>query len=405
MTTTEPPTIVLVAGTRPELIKVAPVAMAIDGDDRLRRLLLTTGQHAEVVTGLCRTFGLRPDLELGAMPVRPRSLDEMAGTMLERVGAKLDETTPDAVLVQGDTTSTMVAALAALHRRIPVVHLEAGLRTGDLYAPFPEEANRRIVSAVASLHLAPTEGAAVNLLREAVAPASVTVTGNTVVDALNWIQSHDQAGADHPVLARLRSEGIGRWTGDGHHEAVPGSARLARTPLVLVTLHRRESWGSAVDRVIGALRRIAAGPDAPHLLVVTHPNPRLREVFEAAFHRHGSVSTVGPMSYPSFVHAMGAADVILTDSGGVQEEAPALGTPVVVMRDTTERPEAVMAGAATLVGTDPDRIVTTTRTLLAERSGSAWACRDLFGDGRAAARVVDAVVGLLGRRATVGAVA
>lgn len=389
MTGSEPRTLLVVAGTRPEVIKVAPVVRAIDGDHRLRRVLLTTGQHRDVVADLCATFGIRPDLELSPMPSITRSLDDLAASMLERLGPLLDEVAPDAVLVQGDTTSTMTAALAALHRKIPVAHLEAGLRTGDLYAPFPEEANRRIVSVLAALHLAPTEGAAANLVREGIGPETVEVTGNTVVDALHWIRRHGRRGPDHHVLDRLRAAGIGRWDEDEMPNPGP-----SHRPLVLVTLHRRESWGAGVDRVAAALHRLAEGPDALHLLVVTHPNPRLREAFESALHGATSVTTVGPMDYPSFVRAMAAADLILTDSGGVQEEAPALGTPVLVLRDATERPEAVEVGAAALVGTDPDRIAAAALAFLHGRGGAVRISADLFGDGRAAARVVDAVAGL-----------
>lgn len=366
-------------GTRPEAVKLAPVVHALDRRDGLAPVVVTSGQHREMLDQVNALFGILPEHDLGLLR-QGQSLDDVLAGAVRGFGAFLDEHPVDAVVVQGDTTSAFAGALAAFHRRLPVVHVEAGLRTGDLYSPFPEEANRRFVSAIAARHCAPTESAARNLYVENVRRADVVVTGNTVIDALLHVAPL-RARTDDPVV----------------DEALRTGRRI-----VLVTAHRRESWDTGIGEVAAALVRIANL--FPDVLVVLpmHRNPLVRTSILPAVRGVPNIHLTEPLGYGAFSHVLSRATVALTDSGGVQEEAPALDVPVVVTRDTTERPEVVQAGGAVLVGTDQSRIVRTLRELLTDEDLHQRMAKapNPFGDGRAAERVVDAVADLFepGRR-------
>lgn len=369
------PRAMVIYGTRPEAIKIAPVALALQHHSKLSSTLISTGQHREMLAQVNGIFGLVPDEDMDVMSPG-QSLNSLTARLFSRLDPILERYAPDAVLVQGDTTTVAAAALAAFYRQVPVVHLEAGLRSGNLFSPFPEEANRRVTSQLASLHLAPTPQAKANLLREGVDPATVVVTGNTVIDAL----LHTRAQHITPSAPEVR-------------EAI-ASGR----PIVLVTAHRRENWGEAIAGVGRALARIArAYPD--HLILMpVHGNPRIREAIEPAVAGVSNVILTSPLSYGEFVTVMDAAHLVLTDSGGVQEEAPSLGKPVLVMRENTERPEAVQAGTVRLIGAAEDRIVAEVSALLDSPAlyDSMAHAANPYGDGHAASRTVAAMEALLG---------
>jgi UDP-N-acetylglucosamine 2-epimerase (non-hydrolysing) len=327
--------------------------------------VVATAQHRQMLDQVLRLFGIRPDFDLDIM--RPgQTLTDVAVRAITGAGRVLDTERPDVVVVQGDTSTAFVSALAAFYRRIPVAHVEAGLRTGDKLAPFPEEMNRRLISAIADLHFAPTRAARANLLREDVPGRSITVTGNTVVDALKRIAGRKDLRLPQPV-ARLDP-----------------SRRV-----VLVTAHRRESFGPGLDSVCRAIARIAR--EHPDIVVVypVHPNPNVRVPVERRLRGCERVLLIPPLEYGAFVALMRRSHLILTDSGGIQEEAPALGKPVLVLRDKTERPEAIAAGTARLVGTGEERILRQARLLLTSARVYARMARaaNPFGDGRASQRI------------------
>jgi len=370
--------IMVVYGTRPEAIKLAPVIRAIRASALLTPVVTLTGQHQAMVDQVNAIFGVHPDHNLDV--IRPRqSLDGLTSRVLRRLTPTLRNERPDAVVVQGDTTSAFAGALAAFYEHIPVVHVEAGLRTGDIYSPFPEEANRRLTSQIAALHLAPTAISEDNLLREGIGAQNILVTGNTGIDAL-------LAAVEQPAPYGNRAL-----------EAVDAS----EAPVLLVTTHRRESWGQRMRGVANAIARLARR--YPELVVVlpVHPNPVVREALLPALGGHGNVLIVEPMSYGAFARLLARSTIVLTDSGGVQEEAPSLGKPVLVLRDTTERPEGVSAGTARLVGTDPDRVYAEVDQLLTDaRSYRAMAnAVNPYGDGRAAERTAGAIEHMFGLRA------
>jgi UDP-N-acetylglucosamine 2-epimerase (non-hydrolysing) len=365
----------VVYGTRPEAIKLAPVIRAIGASSRLRPVVTLTGQHRTIVDQVNSMFGIRPDHNLDV--IRPRqSLHGLTARVLERLGPALQQERPDAVVVQGDTTSAFAGALAAFYEHVPVVHVEAGLRTGDLYSPFPEEANRRLTGQIATLHLAPTPVSEGNLLRDGISSRRVMVTGNTVIDALLWtVQQHVPYG--DPALEAIDS---------------------TDAPILLVTAHRRESWGQRMRGVASAVARLAR--KHPDLIVVLplHPNPVVREALLPALRGLDNVMLVEPLAYGAFARLLQRSTIVLTDSGGVQEEAPSLGKPVLVMRDTTERPEAVSAGTARLVGTDPERVYSAVDQLLTvPRAYETMAnAVNPYGDGRAAQRTTKAIEHMFG---------
>jgi UDP-N-acetylglucosamine 2-epimerase (non-hydrolysing) len=367
------PKVLLIFGTRPEAIKLFPVvqALAARGDIAVRTCV--TAQHRGLLDQVLDIAGLRPDIDLDLM-TPGQSLDQLTARLLTELGAVLDAERPDRVIVQGDTATAMIGALVAYYRRIPVAHVEAGLRSGDIYQPWPEEVNRRIVAPIADLHFAPTETAAEALRRENIDPATVHVTGNTVIDALHATRA--RIAADPALAAGL--------------DAV--AERFAGKRLVLVTTHRRENFGEAMAGIASAIARIADRGDTA-VLFPMHPNPNVVSVMERILGDRADIARVEPLDYPHFIRALGLADIVLTDSGGVQEEAPALGKPVLVMRETTERPEGVAAGTAKLVGTDPERIVSEISTLLdVPQAYSAMArAHNPFGDGHAAAWIAGIV--------------
>lgn len=367
--------VMVIYGTRPEAVKVAPVIHALSRSTQLAPIVVSTGQHREMLDQVNRWFAITPDLDLRILQPG-QSLGGLAGRILERLTPVLADHGPDAVLVQGDTTTVAMAAIAAFYARIPVVHLEAGLRSGDITSPFPEEANRRLTGQVAALHLAPTPAARDNLLREAIAPADVVVTGNTVIDALQWTIARPVQFTDE----RLRAE-----------------AERGRQ-MVLLTTHRRENWGEPMVRIGEAVAELAGRFPQCLFVFPAHGNPAVRAAIEPSVGGLDNVVIVEPLDYPEFVHAQRWATAILTDSGGVQEEAPSLGTPVLVLRDNTERPEAVEAGTARLIGTDVGRIVAETSALLGRASDTVGSGHPVnpYGDGRAAERSVAAIAELLG---------
>lgn len=362
--------IVCVIGTRPEAIKMAPVVKALQEAPWADCRVLLTGQHRELVDAMLDFFEIEPDDDLAVM--RPgQTLPDLTARLLTALSAALQRERPDMVLAQGDTTTVLAAALASFYQRAPFGHVEAGLRTGRLDAPFPEEANRAVASRLAAVHFAPTENARANLLREGIDPSAIIVTGNTVIDALlATARKGAPIGVDLDPNARL----------------------------VLVTAHRRDSFGTPLRRVCQAVAALHdRHPDVQFLWPV-HPNPSVRPVVVEHLGRLPRVRLCDPLPYGAFVAALSRAHLVLTDSGGVQEEAPALGTPVLVLRDESERPEAVEAGAARLVGTDPRRIVLEADRLLndpaAHRAMSL--CSSPYGDGLAASRIAAAVARTLG---------
>ena len=373
MQTSTPRTVLVIFGTRPEAIKLFPVVAALKQVPGLVVRTCVTAQHRGLLDQVLDIAGLTPDIDLDLMEPG-QSLDRLTARLLTGLGGVMDAEKPDRVIVQGDTATAMVGALAAYYRKVPVSHVEAGLRSGDIYQPWPEEVNRRIVAPIADQHFAPTETAAEALRRENIAPATIHVTGNTVIDAL------------HATRAKLEADPS---LGAGLDEI---AARFAGKRLILVTTHRRENFGGGMESIARAIGRIADRPDTAVLFPV-HPNPNVVSVMDALLGDRANVARIEPLDYPHFIRALGMCEIALTDSGGVQEEAPALGKPVLVMRETTERPEGVAAGTAKLVGTDTGRIVSEISTLLdVPTAYSAMArAHNPFGDGHAAERIAGIV--------------
>ena len=362
-------------GTRPEAIKMAPIIKALQGADDLECEVTVTGQHREMLDQVNDLFGIVPDHDLNI--IRPRqTLNGVLTRTIDGLDALFEKTQPDAVVVQGDTTTSTAGAIAAFYRGIPVVHAEAGLRSFDLFSPFPEEANRKMTSQIASLHLAPTTTSRDNLLRESVDPDTIAVTGNTVIDALLETVAKAVPFSD-PVLERL--------SGNGRR-------------LVLVTTHRRENQGEAMVGVGRALARLSESYPDVDFVLPAHKNPVVREAILPQVQGRDNVIVTEPLAYGEFTRLISVSDVVLTDSGGVQEEAPSLGKPVLVMRDNTERPEAVTAGTVKLIGTDEERVFTEVQTLLddAEAYRAMAAAVNPYGDGKAGVRTVAAIRQLLG---------
>ena len=361
--------ILVVFGTRPEAIKMFPVVHQLRATEGIETLVAVTAQHRELLDQVLDIAGILPDVDLDLM--RPsQSLDELSSRILLSFGKVLDDLQPDRVLVHGDTLTTMVVSLSAYFRKIPVGHVEAGLRSGDIYSPWPEEVNRRATGVIADLHFAPTEGAAAALRAENTDPTRIHVTGNTVIDALlttqGILRDRPQLGAGLDALAK----------------------RFAGKRIIAVTAHRRENCGPGMERIAAALRTLSAREDVGVIFPV-HPNPNVRPVMEKILADRENVALIDPLDYPHFVRLQEMGDVILTDSGGGQEEAPSLGKPVLVMRDTTERPEGIAAGTAKLVATDTARIVSETVQLLDDQAAYAAMAQaqNPYGDGKAAERI------------------
>lgn len=352
---------------------MAPVVRALRqaaGNEAVR--VVVTAQHREMLDQVLEQFGIEPDVDLDLMR-NDQSPMEFAGRALPALDAYLAREQPDWVVVQGDTTTTMVAALAAFHRKICVAHVEAGLRTGDKYRPFPEEINRRIVTLVSDEHFAPTAWARTNLLREGVPDERIHVTGNPVVDAVHYILQQPVDLGEDPVIRQ-----------------VPFDTKR----VILVTVHRRESFGAPLERVLEAVRRLLGRNDGLYAVLPVHPNPQVRRSVEKALAGVERVSLTGPLPYGTFIHVLNRCVLVLSDSGGLQEEGPALGKPVLVLREVTERPEAIEAGVARLVGTDPERIVGEVERLLTDEAAYRQMARAVnpFGDGHAAERIARILV-------------
>ncbi|URW74437.1 UDP-N-acetylglucosamine 2-epimerase (non-hydrolyzing) [Sphingomonas donggukensis] len=371
---TLPIRILVVFGTRPEAIKLFPLLQRLAGDPRVALRVCVTAQHRGMLDQVLAISGIVPDIDLDVMQPG-QTLDALTARLLTELGAVMDAEKPDRVVVQGDTATAMVAGLAAYYRKIPVSHVEAGLRSFDIHHPWPEEVNRKIISTFADQHFAPTETAAAALRRESVDPASIHVTGNTVIDALHV--TRERIAADPTLAAGLDSL----------------IERVAGRRIVAVTTHRRENFGDGMEAIARAVRRIVERPDVVAVFPV-HPNPNVREPMNALLGGRDDVFLIDPLDYPHFVRLLSVAHVLLTDSGGVQEEAPAFGKPVLVMRDTTERPEGVEAGTARLVGTDEERIVAETARLLDDSAAYDAMARahNPFGDGHASERIAKVMI-------------
>ena len=362
-------------GTRPEAVKMAPVVQALAKEPRIESRVCVTAQHREMLDQVLRLFNIRPDIDLDLM--RPdQSLAQLTARIFTAIDPVLEDIQPDWVLVQGDTTTVMAAALAAFYRKIHVGHVEAGLRTLDRYQPFPEEINRRIAGVVADLHFAPTEHSRENLLKENVPPESILVTGNPAIDALQSILRYPAPDETQALLERL-------------------SIRPGEKELVLVTAHRRENLGPGIEAICRALRALAETyPNRLEIVYPVHLNPRVQEPVRRLLGDVPNITLTAPQDYLPMVHLMRHATLVLTDSGGIQEEATSLGIPTLVLREVTERPEGVEAGVLKLVGADTERIVGEARRLLDDpRAYQAMACAaNPFGDGHAAERIVSALL-------------
>lgn len=369
--------ILLIFGTRPEAIKMIPVYQALKATPGLQVRLLVTAQHRQLLDQVLRLFETLPDYDLNVMQPG-QGLTEITAAVLTRLKPVLEGYAPDLVLVHGDTTTTLSASLAAYYQQIPVGHIEAGLRTRNIYSPWPEEINRKVTSAIARLHFAPTENAASNLRAEDVPEERIVITGNTVIDAL--LQVVKILENDPQQSTALDSE-LG----------IDPSKRL-----ILVTGHRRESFGAGFDRICSALSTIARRDDV-QIIYPMHLNPNIKGPVTNRLCALERIRLIPPQEYMPFVHLMRRSSIILTDSGGVQEEAPSLGKPVLVMRDTTERPEAVDAGAVKLVGTDVDMIVGAATSLLDDPTSYSTMSQshNPYGDGKASKRICDAILDYL----------
>jgi UDP-N-acetylglucosamine 2-epimerase (non-hydrolysing) len=368
--------ILSVFGTRPEAIKMAPLVRLLDQDSRFDNRVCVTAQHRQMLDQVLDLFGIRPRYDLNVM--KPgQSLSTLTASMLNGIEPVLEEFKPDVVLVHGDTTTCFTASLAAFYKKLPVAHVEAGLRTGNLSSPWPEEANRKLTASLATLHFAPTDTAKENLLREGVPGSNITVTGNTVIDALLFARG------------RLASAA---WAIECSEKWFPNLRENA--DLVLITGHRRENFGDGFERICRAIRTLAVDLPEVDFLYPVHLNPNVHGPVNFLLGGLPNVHLVTPLEYLPFVYLMNRARLILTDSGGIQEEAPSLGKPVLVMRDTTERPEAVAAGTVRLVGTDTQQIVEGVQTILHDRLTYAkmTIASNPYGDGRASERIVDALL-------------
>jgi UDP-N-acetylglucosamine 2-epimerase (non-hydrolysing) len=363
----------VIFGTRPEAIKLFPVVNALAIYSDMQTEVLVSAQHRQMLDQVLAISGITPDYDLDLMQPG-QSLDALTARLLEAIGGVLDSAKPDRVIVQGDTATAMVGALAAYYRQIPVSHVEAGLRSYNIYQPWPEEVNRKIIGTIADQHFAPTNVSAAALAAEAVSSENIFVTGNTVIDALHWVSDRI---AQNPTLAA---------------NLAPYEERFRGRKIIGITTHRRENFGDGMDNIAAAIRAIAARDDVACIFPV-HMNPNVRAVMDAALGNLPNVAMIEPLDYPNFARLLSISHIMLTDSGGVQEEAPALGKPVLVMRDTTERPEGVTAGTAKLIGTDKDRIISEIFTLLDDDAAYSAMARahNPFGDGHASQRIAEII--------------
>lgn len=356
--------VLTVFGTRPEAIKLAPVVLELRKTKGVKSFVCVTGQHREMLDQVLKVFGIKPDFDLNIMK-KDQTLEDIVSGVMVKIAPVLDKVKPDIVLVQGDTTSAFIVALAAFFKKIKVGHVEAGLRTNDKFNPFPEEINRRLVSHVADLHFAPTKAGRENLLGENVDPATVFVTGNTVIDALLEIAGKREQGTGNRVQGEEKK-------------------------IILVTAHRRESFGKDFENICTALKEIALGREDVEIIYPVHLNPNVRRPVNKIIKGVPGIHLVEPMEYEPFVRLMKRSYIILSDSGGIQEEAPSLDKPVLVMRHVTERPEGVNAGCAKLVGTEAKDIVKNVIRLLDDKKAYAKMAKakNPYGDGKAAKKIV-----------------
>jgi UDP-N-acetylglucosamine 2-epimerase (non-hydrolysing) len=367
------PKILVVFGTRPEAIKLFPVIHRLQERTDVQTRVLVTGQHRHMLDQVLDIGEIQPDHDLDIM-APDQSLDALTARLLTGIGSVLDIERPARVIVQGDTATAMVGALAAYYRQIPVSHVEAGLRSYNIYQPWPEEVNRKIIGTIADQHFAPTNVSANALRAESVTPDHIHVTGNTVIDALHWVT--DKIVRQPELAANLMDI----------------EERFAGKRIIGVTTHRRENFGDGMEDIAQALIQIAARDDVAIVFPV-HMNPNVRKVMDAKLGNHPHIAMIEPLDYPHFARLLSISHIMLSDSGGVQEEAPALGKPVLVMRETTERPEGVAAGTAKLVGTDKNRIISEIFTLLDDEVAYSNMARahNPFGDGNAAQRIAGLV--------------
>lgn len=357
-----------VFGTRPEAIKMCPLVLEMQKyPDFIEPIVAVTAQHREMLDQVLQLFAIKPDYDLNIMTAG-QTLYDVTGRALAGLKDVLAGAQPDMVLVHGDTTTTFVGALASFYAQIPVGHVEAGLRTGNKFSPYPEEMNRKLTGAIADIHFAPTSTSKNNLLKENIDPAAIVVTGNTVIDALQTTVKADY-----------------RFTDSGLQKALAGGKRL-----ILVTTHRRENLGEPMRHVYQALRKVLENHPDVEAIFPVHKNPKVREIVDEELGKLAQVHLIEPLDYEPFANLMAKVDIVLTDSGGIQEEAPALGKPVLVLRDTTERPEAVDAGTVKLVGTAYDDVLRETSLLLDDSKyyQSMAEAANPYGDGRACERII-----------------
>ena len=362
-----------VFGTRPEGIKMAPLVKILEADEQIHTKVCITGQHREMLDQVLELFEIEPDFDLNIMKVG-QALSDITTAILEGLKPILEEFKPDVVLVHGDTATTFAASLAAYYQQIKVGHVEAGLRTGNIYSPWPEEANRKLTSAITSYHFAPTTASKANLLKEGVLEEDIVVTGNTIIDALFWVREK---------LTKDKSLSDTFSSNFGYLDS--------NKKLILVTGHRRESFGGGFERICEALRLIATKNQDVQILYPVHLNPNVQEPVNRLLKNLDNVFLIEPQQYLPFCYLMNRASIILTDSGGIQEEAPSLGKPVLVMRETTERPEAINAGTVKLVGTDVQEIINQVTTLLTSPSQykKMSIAHNPYGDGMASKQILD----------------
>ncbi len=368
--------ILTVFGTRPEAIKMAPLVHALAQEPKIESKVCVTAQHREMLDQVLELFEIKPDYDLNIMKPK-QDLGQITTNILNAIKPVLQEYQPDVVLVHGDTTTTFATSLAAFYEQIAVGHVEAGLRTGNLYSPWPEEANRKLTSAITKFHFAPTELAQENLIRENVKKEQIIVTGNTVIDALLWVK---EKITNDPVL---------------QDQLVSQFNFLDRNKrLILVTGHRRENFGDGFEQICKAIQTIAKTHEDVEVLYPVHLNPNVQEPVNRLLKGYKNIHLIEPQDYLPFVYLMTRAHLILTDSGGIQEEAPSLGKPVLVMRDTTERPEAVDSGTVKLVGTDTQTIIQNVNVLLNDQHAyqTMSLAHNPYGDGKACARIVRAIL-------------
>lgn len=368
--------ILTVFGTRPEAIKMAPLVHALAADDRFEAKCCVTAQHREMLDQVLELFEITPDYDLNLMKAG-QTLNDVTARIVQELKPVLQEFQPDVVLVHGDTATTFAASLAAYYEQIEVGHVEAGLRTGNIYSPWPEEANRRLTGVLTNYHFAPTETSKENLLRENFSPENIFVTGNTVIDALLMVK--DKIESDSDLSATLAAQ----------FPFLDDSKEL-----ILVTGHRRESFGGGFERICEALAQTAKQHSNVQILYPMHLNPNVREPVNRILGDVENVLLIEPQQYLPFIYLMSRSHIILTDSGGIQEEAPSLGKPVLVMRDTTERPEAVAAGTVKLVGTDVEKITASLDSLLNDEEAykEMSFAHNPYGDGKACQRILDALI-------------